>query len=143
LKYKDARLLNIVKDDVSVTKNNYLKYKEYTIYSHKEKNDKITIFKYTIRNEDVWVRNKRSKMVLDHSPDPSNSSEQLPRSNLTMFHDRWVKNVTHRVITRIIHISWVWPSFWPKVTHTITWPWNYHNKLSDQFPEYLDQNSSH
>jgi hypothetical protein len=83
-------------------------------------------------------------MALDCSPDPSNSSELLSR------HASWPRYMTGE--------SNMWPLeykqgfskfeqchlvFDPMVTNIQTWPRNHQNKLSDQFPGYSDQNSSH
>jgi hypothetical protein len=97
----------------------------------------------TFGNPVLISGNKRDQMALDRSPQPSNSSEQLPRqaswpSFMTIESKMWPP-----VFTRLFNIWVVWPSFWPKVNHIRTWPRNHQNKLLDEFQGYFDQNSSH
>jgi hypothetical protein len=54
-------------------------------------------------------------MAPDRTPDPSNWYKDK-KIILTKFHDTWVKSVTTGVLTKVIHIWAVWPSFlsrWP------------------------------
>jgi hypothetical protein len=76
-----------------------------------------------------WInKNKRAKMAVDRSLDPLSSSQQSLRQ--ASFDDKWVKNVSSRVLTGFFNIWAVWPSFWSQVTHIQTWHRNHQNKLA-------------